>query len=381
MRAHGHEVIAVAPDHDPAVASELARSGIELRVIPMQRAGTNPVADIRLFLAYVWMMMRERPQLVLAYTQKPIIYGGLASRLVAVPRFFALMSGLGHVFSPGSAVNPAVKRVAASLYREAVRRARAIFVFNADDRKDMIELGIIKPTHQVIQVPGSGVDLTKFEAQPLPVAKTSFLMIARLLRNKGIAEFLEAAKLVREEFPECRFAILGHLDDQNPEGITKADIEEYGSRYPVEFIPGTSDVRPYLADASVFVLPSYYREGLPRTILEAMATGRPVITTDQPGCRDPIEHGRNGFIVPPRDTRALADAMLELARDQQLVASMGARSRELAETVYSDTIVNRMLLNAMDLTASSHRIAPSQPGISGREPRLQRADAKIDPFS
>lgn len=381
MRAHGHEVIAVAPDYNAVVADDLARSGIDLRVIPMQRAGTNPFADLRLFLAYVWLMMRERPQLVLAYTQKPIVYGGLASRLLAVPRFFALMSGLGHVFSSGSGVHPAVKGVAARLYRSAVRRARVIFVFNADDREDMIELGIIGPSHKVIQVPGSGVDLTKFEAQPLPAANTAFLMIARLLRNKGILEFLEASKLVQEEFPECRFAILGHLDDQNPEGISLADVADYSSRYPVEFISGTSDVRPYLRDASVFVLPSYYREGLPRTILEAMATGRPVITTDQPGCRDPIEHGRNGIIVPPRDTRALADAMLELARDPGLVASMGARSRELAETVYSDTIVNRMLLDAMDLPASSLSLARSQPGTTDREPRLQPADAKVDPFN
>lgn len=381
IREQGHEVIAVAPDYDAAVARELAESGIELKIIPMQRAGTNPIADIRLFFAYLWLMMRERPQLVLAYTQKPIIYGGLASRLQAVPRFFALMSGLGHVFSPGSEVNPAVKGFAARLYRSAVRRARAIFVFNADDRQDMIDLGIIRPTHNVIQVPGSGVDLTKFEARPLPSSGTSFLMVARLLRNKGIVEFLEAAKIVREECPECRFSILGHLDDENPEGITRADIQDYASRYPVAFIPGTSDVRPYLADCSVFVLPSYYREGLPRTILEAMATGRPVITTDQPGCRDPIEEGRNGFIVPPRDARALADAMLKLAREPQLVASMAARSRELAETVYSDTIVNRMLLDAMDLAVASRRFVAPPPAASTREPQLVPAEARIDPFN
>ena len=351
MQANGHTVVAVAPDNDEAVARELAESGIAFRVIPMQRARTNPISDLRLFLAYVWLMLLERPQLVLAYTQKPIIYGGLAARLVAVPRFFALMSGLGHVFSPGSNAGSTVKWIAKSLYRAAVRRARAIFVFNSEDRKDMIDLGIVDPDQNVVQVAGSGVDLSKFEARPLPQNPTSFLMVARLLRNKGIPEFVEAARLVSAEHPDCRFSILGHFDDQNPEGITREECERLSEEYPVEFLPGTSDVRPFLAASSVFVLPSYYREGLPRTILEAKATGRPVITTDQPGCRDPIEDGRNGFIVPPRDAEALAKAMLKLAQNPALVEAMGRRSRQLAEEVYNDTLVNRLLLDEMDLAA------------------------------
>ncbi len=371
IRANGHEVIAFAPDHDPAVADELRRSGIALKVIPMQRAGTNPIADLKLLFAYIRMLLQERPQLVLAYTQKPIIYGGLASRLVMVPRFFALMTGLGHVFSPESGASPLVKRVASRLYKEAVRRARAIFVYNTDDRDDMIELGIISASQKVIQVPGSGVDLTRFEAQPMPSGGAMFLLVARLLRNKGIPEFLEAARLVSEQSPQCRFAILGHIDDQNPEGITQADIERYAEQYPVTFIPGTSDVRPYLAQASVFVLPSYYREGLPRTILEAMATGRAIITTDQPGCRDPIEHGGNGYLVPPRDPQALADAMLTMARDPHMMQSMGQRSRQLAEEIYADTIVNAMLLDAMDLVGRPVQFAaPCLHDVRG-EPNLQ----------
>ncbi len=349
IRANGHEVVAVAPDMDEAVADELREEGIEFRVIPMQRAGMNPFADLRLLLSYVWLFLRENPQLVLAYTQKPIVYGGLAGRIACVPRFYALMSGLGHVFSPGSKTRPTLKWIIARLYRVAVRRARAIFVFNADDRQDMLKLGIIHPDQHVVQVPGSGVDLAKYARRPIPKDGISFLMIARLLRNKGIPEFLEAARIVASKHSDCRFSILGHLDDQNPEGISQADIDRFESEYPVRFIPGTSDVRPYLADASVFVLPSYYREGLPRTILEAMAVGRPIITTDQPGCRDPIEDGANGIIVLPRDEHSLADAMHGLASDRALIESMAARSRKIAEDVYSDRIVNRQLLDEMDL--------------------------------
>ena len=354
IKANNHEVIAVAPDHDPAVEKELTKAGISFRTIPMERAGTNPFADFSLFLAYVWMMVRERPQLVLAYTQKPIIYGGLAARICAVPRYFALMSGLGHVFSPGSNSSALVKLMVKRLYRSAVRRARAIFVFNADDRQDMLDLAIFDPDQKVIQVPGSGVDLKKYARHPLPKGATSFIMIARLLRNKGILEFLEASRSIAKDHPNCRFSILGHLDDQNPEGVTKADIDRFGEEYPVRFISGTSDVRPYLASASVFVLPSYYREGLPRTILEAMATGRAVITCDQPGCRDPIEDGRNGIIVPPRDFRALAAAMQKLAADRDLVETMGQRSRELAEEIYNDVKVNHQLLTEMDLLSTPY---------------------------
>ena len=356
MRANGHDVIAVAPDNDEAVKRELARSGIDFRVLPMERAGTNPIADLRLLLSYIWLMLQERPQLVLAYTQKPIVYGGLASRIANVPRYFALMSGLGHVFSPGSTASPIVRNTLKHLYRMAVRWARAIFVFNADDRRDMLELGIIKRDQSVIQVPGSGVDVSKFAQMRLPGGAPSFLMIARLLRNKGIIEFLEAARTVSDKHPDCRFSILGHLDEENPEGISAADIERFEREYPVRFIPGTSDVRHYLADASVFVLPSYYREGLPRTILEAMATGRGVITTDQPGCRDPIEDGRNGIIVEPRSAEALAAAMEKLADNPDLISAMGQRSRDIAVEKYSDIKVNHQLLREMDLLSDRHTL-------------------------
>ncbi|MFV0645153.1 MAG: glycosyltransferase family 4 protein [Sphingomonadaceae bacterium] len=351
MRSNGHEVIAVAPDDNEDVRAELEASGISFRVVPMQRAGTNPFHDTALLYRYLMLIARERPDLVLAYTQKPIIYGGLAARFMCVPRYFALMSGLGHVFSPGNDTNRLFRSFVGRMYREAVRRARAIFVFNSDDRKDMLELGIISAEQPVIQVPGSGVDLERFTAQPLPRQQISFLLVARLMRDKGIYEFLEAAKRISIDHPECSFQVLGHFDTENPTGLTREECERLSRHYPVRFIPGTSDVRPYLGAASVFVLPSCYREGLPRTILEAMATGRAVITTDMPGCRDPIEENGNGFLVPPRNADALAAAMARFVDDPSLIVRMGSRSRELAERVYDVRLVNRFLLNEMELIA------------------------------
>jgi len=349
IRAQGHEVIAVAPDHDASVGEELERSGIGFRVVPMQRARMSPLSDLRLLLSYIVLMLREQPQVVIAYTQKPIVFGGIAARLLQVPRMYVIMSGLGHVFSPDSGSGRTVRWIVSRLYRMAVLRARSIAVFNSDDRADMIDNGIISDSHRVVQVPGSGVDLSRFTEAQLPDGGASFLMVARLLRNKGILEFLEAARIVREAHPDCTFSILGHLDEQNPQGITREEMERYASEYPVEFIPGTTDVRPYLAASSVFVLPSYYREGLPRTILEAMATCRPVITTDRPGCRDAVLHGENGLVIPPRDAVALAEAMKRLARDAALIRKMARSSRKRAEEVYSDAIVNRQLLEEFDL--------------------------------
>ena len=349
MKANGHEVVAVAPDHDEKVERELAESGIAFRTVPMSRAGMNPFADLWLMLQYFFLFLRERPELVLAYTQKPIVYGGLVSRLLGIPRFFPLMSGLGHVFSPDSGVRPLIRSAVARLYRLAVRRAQTIFVFNSDDRRDMLDLGIIGPDHNVLQVPGSGVDLQRFPKVEPPHGRMHFLLVARLLRNKGILEFLEASRVVKRSCDRCEFTVLGHIDGENPAGFTKDEIAGFARDYPVEFVPGTDDVRPFLADSSVFVLPSTYREGLPRTILEALSTGRAVITTDMPGCRDAIDDGSNGFLVKPGNADDLARAMMKFVAEPNLVFDMATRSRTRAERTYDVEIVNRMLLYEMDL--------------------------------
>lgn len=349
LKANGHDVVAVAPDENAAVERDLAAWGIGLRIVPMARTGTNPLKDAALLSAYMRLMTAEKPDLVLAYTQKPIIYGGIAARLLCVPRFFALMSGLGYVFSEDSKARKGLRWAVTRLYREAVRRSRGVFVFNADDRQEMIDLGIVTRRQNVIQVPGSGIDLERFRLEPLPRGRLRFLLVGRLMRDKGIYEFVEAARQLKLDNPEVEFCVLGHYERDNPTGIDEVECARLARQYPVQFIPGTSDVRPYLASCSVFVLPSYYREGLPRTILEAMATGRPVITTDMPGCREPIIEGENGFLVSPRDVTSLKAAMQRFIEAPSLVTSMAARSRDLAEKIYDVRKVNHQLLDEMDL--------------------------------
>lgn len=350
MRRLGHEVVAAAPDRDPEVEARLAAMGISFRIVPMQRTGTNPLSDLRTLFSYWNLIRQERPDVVLAYTQKPIIYGGIAASIYGKTRFYALMSGLGHLFSEDAHNRVLVKGIFVRLYRAALRGARKVFVFNRDDQADMIAAGIIDSGIDVLQVPGSGVDTGHFSARPLNEEPATFLMMGRLMRDKGVYDFLEAARIVHERHPRVRFQILGRPEENNRTGIAADEVRRLSEQYPVQFLAETRDVRPYLAGCSVFVLPSFYREGLPRTILEAMSVGRAVITTDMPGCRDPIENGANGIIVPPKSPVELAGAMCRLVEDPALLRRMALRSREIAERTYDVRLVNRMLLANMGLT-------------------------------
>ena len=358
MRDAGHEVIAVAPDDDAGVRETLASMGIGFRQVAMARAGTDILADLSTIGSYVALLRREAPDVVVAYTQKPIIYGGIACRIAGVERFYALMSGLGYLFSEAGSRRSVLKQVFCRLYRAGLAKAQRVFVFNSDDRQDMLDANIVDPDTPVVQVPGSGVDLSRFEARPAPPGPIRFLMVGRLMRDKGVWEYAEAARLLARTHPDATFGLIGRPEPSNPTGLGKADVERLKRDYPIDLIPETNDIPGFLARAHVFVLPTYYREGLPRTILEALAVGRAVVTTDMPGCRDAVSHGENGLLVPPRDAAALADALGTLASDRELVERMGRHSRYLAETVYDVNTVNDLLLREMQLTASpTHNIA------------------------
>ena len=346
--AEGHDVVVSAPDRDAEVEAKLARWGIRFVQTPMSRAGSNPISDLRTLMSYVRLILTERPGLVVAYTQKPIIYGGLAVRLVGGCRFFALMSGLGHVFSRAGEERPLLRRLVCKLYRRALRGAETVFVFNRDDRAEMLRLRILSSHQRVVQVPGSGVDLDFFRSVPVPSGVPTFLMIGRYMRDKGIAEFIAAAKIVRQRHPNVRFQLLGRVEDQSPTGISRAEVEQW-SGDAVELIDETHDVSPYLAASTVFVLPSYYREGLPRTILEAMATGRSVVTTNMPGCREPVTAEVNGLLVRPQCAESLASALFRFIDEPELAQRMGKESRRIAERDYDVTLVNSLLLAEMKL--------------------------------
>jgi glycosyltransferase involved in cell wall biosynthesis len=346
-------VIACAPDEDAEVETALAALGVAYRRIPMKRASLSPIADVGTLLRLVGLIRSERPDVVLAYTQKPIIYAGLATRIAGRARFHAMVSGLGHAFSEGGGpLRSVLRRMVALLFRFSVRRAKSVIVFNSDDRGEMMRHGIISARHNVVQVPGSGVDVRRFPWRTLEQGPPIFLLVARLMRDKGLDEYVAAARMVKAIAPQARFRLLGPFD-ANPTGITSAEVKAWDAEGIIEYLGETRDVGPHMGAATVIVLPTRYREGLPRTLLEAMSTGRAIITTDAPGCRETVEPNGNGFLMPVGDARALADAMMNFVCDPRLAARMGRRSREMAEERFAVEKVNAILIRTLGLDHES----------------------------
>lgn len=353
----GHRVIACAPDRDAEVISALTALGIEFRQVPMARTGRNPLYDLWTCICYLRLFRAERPALVIAYTQKPIIYAGLALRAFPGPRFTPMITGLGYVFS-GEKRRSLLQALMVGLLRASLKRANRVLVFNSDDACELLRRGMVKHRAKLAQVPGSGVDLSHFRHQPVPDGPPVFLLVARLLADKGLREFVQASAIVRERFPSARFQLLGPFDI-NPAAISRAEVASWVRTGRIEYLGATRDVVPFLAKCTVYVLPSY-REGLPRTVAEAMAVGRAVITTDVPGCRDTVEEGCNGFLVPAGAVQKLAGAMLRFCENPQLAIEMGAQSRTIAEKRYDAAEVSR---RSLDL------ILPTSPSAAYDSPR------------
>lgn len=346
--ARGHDVVAFAADGSPAISDALARIGVEFHGLPLERSGLNPLADGRLLLGLGRRIRALRPDRFFAYNVKPVIYGGMGAAALRVAHRTALVTGLGYPFLDQHKLHRrALKVLVQRLYRTGLAGYHSVVFQNPDDRADAESLGLIPASARVFGTNGSGVDLARFEPAPPPIGPVTFLYVGRLVRYKGIFDFIDAARLLRERVPGARCQVVGWLDP-HPASASAADVERWQREGTIEYLGETDDVRPFLRSASALVLPSY-REGTPRSVLEAMATGRAVITTDVPGCRETVVPGENGLLVPVRDPAALAEAMATLAADPARVADMGARGRALAESKYDVHKVNAVMLEAMEL--------------------------------
>jgi glycosyltransferase involved in cell wall biosynthesis len=354
MADEGHEVIAFAPEHDSDVLAALQSIGVRFIQIPMARTGLNPFADLRTLLTLCRHLHQLKPDVVLPYTMKPIVYGCLAARIVGIPRRFALFTGLGHVFAgePPTARMLLVRQISVWLYRSALAGVERVFVYNDADVQDICKHRMLLDDSIIESVPGSGVDLDHFARAKPPKGEFKFLLIARLLKDKGIFEYARAAGHLRQKHPNVRFQLLGPLD-LHSSSVNRKEIDDLEREGILEYLGETRDVRPFLSACNVFVLPTYYREGIPRSILEAMATGRAIITTDTSGCRETVVDGENGFLVPPRDHIKLAEAMERFISDPALAKTMGQRSHQLARERFDVHAVNRLLLETMNLTEKS----------------------------
>ncbi|WP_299188334.1 glycosyltransferase family 4 protein [uncultured Psychrobacter sp.] len=347
----GVEVHVAAPEllDNKVVMTELTELGVIPHDISMQRTGINPIADTQALVSLYTLMRKIKPNYMMGYTIKPVIYGTLAAWLARVPKRFALITGLGFAFTgEDDDKRKRIRAVAQGLYRSALRHCQVVFFQNHDDEALFHRLNIVSPKTRTCVVSGSGVDIEEFETVPFDTQKPlHFLLIARLLGDKGVREYNQAAQQIKKLHPEVQFDLVGGLD-ANPTSITQAELDEWIKAGTVNFLGRLKDVRPAIQASSVYVLPSY-REGTPRTVLEAMAMGRAIITTDAPGCRETVVDGDNGFLVPVKDVNALVQAMLRFIEQPALIEGMGQRARLIAEEKYDVHKVNAHMISEMEL--------------------------------
>lgn len=344
----GHSVLTMAPDVNLPALEALKGLGASYERVPIKRTGLNPFLDLRAMFSIARIFRRHRIELVVAYTAKAVIYGLLAARLARVGRVAAMITGVGSALGATSNVGRVLARVVALLYRIALWRADVVFFQNPDDEALFRRLGLTGSARRIVRINGSGVDLARFSPAPLPrYPPFVFLMVGRLLRDKGVVEYVEAARIVRKRYPEACFRLLGGLD-VNPTAITKAQLDDWCEEGAIEYLGTASDVRPHLHAAHVCVLPSY-GEGLPRAVIEAMAVGRCILTTDVPGCRETVVPKINGLLVPARDSAALANAAIRILASPDLLAAMGDSSRVMAAQRFEVHAVNRVIMEALDL--------------------------------
>ncbi|MCF0207951.1 MAG: glycosyltransferase family 4 protein [Bacteroidaceae bacterium] len=328
----GVEVVIVAPEKENAQMTATIPQGVRYIPTVMDRMAEDISSNFRFMKMLLRIYKQERPDVIFHYTIKPNIYGSAAAWLLGIPSV-AMITGMGTVFAHTSLK----MKMAQGLYKFGLKFAKRVIFLNAENRRFMIEKGFCKEENAVLLSAGEGVDLQKFPFSDNASPEIIFLIISRILKDKGYYEFVEAAKTVKQQHPEVRFQLLGFIESNNPNGIKQNVIDEDVRRGYIEYLGYTHDMAAVYARKGIVVtLPSAYYEGLNRTLMEACATGKPIVTTDIPGCRETVEEGINGFLCKPKDAQSLAAAIEKYivltAEDRQ---KMSAASRKLAEEKFS----------------------------------------------
>ena len=338
----GYEVVVFAPDG--AHAQAVRALGVEFHPVPMKARGKSPIGDLATMVSFRRRLREVRPAAFLGFTAKPNIYGSLAAAASGVP-VINNISGLGAAFMRRGLLRALVER----LYRRALRRSATVFFQNSDDRDLFVARGLVS-AGQAELLPGSGVDLTHFT----PVARhpaqgqVTFLLAGRLLWDKGVGEFVEAGRRIRRNYPDARFQILGIPERKSAAAVPLSKLREWANEGVIDYLGSADDVRAAFAGADCVVLPSYYREGVPRVLLEASAMGIPVIAADMPGCREAVEEGVTGFLCGPRSVDSLAAAVervLLLSPAER--TRMGSAGRSKMEAEFREEIVHQAYLEAL----------------------------------
>jgi len=314
-------------EHDEQIRS----AGLRLIPIQVSRRGFNPIVEVGTLLRIARILKGERPDLLHNIAHKPVLYGTIAARITKVRTVYNALGGLGHIFTTTGPKARALRTMVLRSYRVLLSRPNVqVAVQNPDDADMLADLAGV----QASVIGGAGVDLERFVPHSEPPPPVSVLLASRLLWDKGVAEYLQAAHILRERGVDARFALAGKPDNGNPASVTKAQVEQWQASGVVDWLGFREDMDQVLARCHIVCLPSYYGEGIPKILIEGLAAARPIITTDHPGCRETVVNGENGFLIPPRDPHALADALQVLIQDETMRRRFGKRSRALAEAEF-----------------------------------------------
>ena len=341
----GCEVLAVGDGPEEEWAERFRQMGIRYRQIPVQRNGTNPLHDLKTLHALYALLKEERPDKIFSYQAKTVIYGGIAARLHGIKEVYPMIAGVGSVFLGDSFKQKLVRTILIMEYKLGLKNAKQVFFQNRDDLEVFTNHGILSE-RKVVMIHGSGVNLDKFQPTALP-AQTGFLCISRLIRDKGVVEYLDAAREIHRRHPDIGCVLVGPFDT-NPSALKPEDLQPYIDDGSIEYVGEQKDVYPYLRACTAYVLPSYH-EGIPKTVLEAMASSRAIITTDAPGCRETVTDGVNGYLVAVKNVSSIVEAMEKIVADPTKTAEMGKASRRIAEDKYDVNKVNLTIRRTMGI--------------------------------
>lgn len=341
----GHTVIALGSEPEDEWKEKFKEHNIDYRQLSVERNGINPLKDLKTLKYLHHFMKVEKPDKIFAYQAKTIVYGSIAAKFNSISEVYPLVAGLGSIFRGKGFKNQIVKTVMKVEYWLACKCSKKVFFQNQDDKNEFTQNGLIKSDKTVI-INGSGVNLKKFKPTPFP-KEPAFLFIGRLIKDKGIIEYLEACKEVKAKHPQIRCLLVGPFDS-NPSSLKQEELSPYIENGIIEYFGEQKDVRPFISQCSTFLLPSYH-EGTPKTVLEAMAMGRPIITSDAPGCRETVIDGLNGYLVKVKNVPDLINKMEYLIANKEMREKMGRESEKIAKNKYDVKIVNQTIMNVMGL--------------------------------
>ena len=349
----GYTVFTAAPDVSKEVSGRLSKLGATPIAFDLDRTGLNPINDFKSILQIKKIIREHDIDLVFPYTIKPVVYGSIAASMAKTPTI-SLITGLGFTFSGASKKAKFLQKITERLYRYSLRKNKLVIFQNDDDRQLFLQRRILSQKQETDIVNGSGVNLERYPFRMVRIAtqNVKFVIVARLIKEKGIQLFMDAAVALKKTYPLAEFHIIGGMADP-PSGVNMDTVKQLHDSEIIIFHGLKDNVPEFLREMHVFVLPTFYREGVPRSILEALSVGMPVITTNTPGCRETIIPGKNGFLIPPRELNPLMDACRYFLENPSAIENMGKESRNLAETKFDVNIINRYLVSHINTTLNN----------------------------